>query len=265
MVQGRNFYLVAARDHSSRTTTRRASAASFHAVRGTKVVLVTVALALLLTGARCTGREFDDALKAAQKVENAGSVKELEDGGRKLRDLDRASLSASQAQQRQQVLSALDRQLDARIGSELAHATAAADQQIPALAAQTAASAPVSNPRSDFLADLRAETADQIKAAACDTLLNAVAPDQTPDPDHEGAEKCPAAAIRHLSVKWRLPVQLQAVLAWAEWTQGVVKDGKQVQAAVEADPQAYLPYFTRPQVVRGTVAYTKYCYARPGR
>ncbi|GAA1838767.1 hypothetical protein GCM10009714_20880 [Microlunatus capsulatus] len=227
------------------------------------VLLPCVALMILLTAAGCPAGALDEALKAAKAVERSSSTREVDDGSRALRDLNPAKLDPAQRQVRQQQLAVVDGVLERAAGAEVQSGAAAADLQIPTLADETAALVTPPDSRPDFLADVRAETREQIKSAACDTLLNAAAPEQTPDPSGEGAAKYATQAIEHLQVTWALPGSLQQVHGWARWTQGVVEDAQQVQAAVEANPQTYVNYATKPPVLRGTIAYARYCYARP--
>ena len=118
---------------------------------------------------------------------------------------------------------------------------------------------------SNFIRDLKEETQKAIKSAACDQIIEALSPDQEGQPSpsqampHDYAEK----AIANLAAKNWEPGSVRRIVEWIEWNQKVIKDGQQVANAVEANPEVYIWYLSKPPVRRGVIAWTKYCYARP--
>lgn len=107
-------------------------------------------------------------------------------------------------------------------------------------------------------------TKELIVDAACQVVLDQIAPDQQPEEPGKGsAWTDPAmAAAEKLRARGKLSLAADA-MAWVDYGQSVLEDGAQVADAVLADPDPYIRLGTRPPVARAIVVYARMCYAPP--
>lgn len=119
--------------------------------------------------------------------------------------------------------------------------------------------------KTDFLTDLKEVTEEVIEEEGCGLILDTIAPSQRPaeagkDADSQGGPI--DSAFKKLSARW-LPSSLNTAVAWAEYGESVAKDAEQFAEAVAADPEAYIPFISRPQVLRTAGVYARACYSTP--
>jgi hypothetical protein len=234
------------------------------AVRAARLAALTLVLLLTLTAAGYPSASFRDAVWAARRAaQSSHTVKDIMAGGKALQEVNPSSLSSSQQALRQRWLTTLDQNLEQILVAAALQRAANADRQAAQLAPVTAESALRQKVYQSFLDSLKEQTREAIKSAACDQILNALAPDQRTqaNPSWSGAHIYAADASGILAKSWA-PASVRQAVDWSEWSQKVVKDGQQVARAVEANPGDYV-YLGRPPVQRGVIAYTKYCYSLP--
>lgn len=181
-----------------------------------------------------------------------------------------ADIPVSELTSEQQTLrNSLFRDSDAFLGrlttSELDASITSARIEVASQAEVILASHALPGTKSEFLADLKEVTEEVIEEEGCQLILDAVVPSQRPlEPGKDAeSEGDPAtSAFKKLSARW-LPSSFSRAVAWVEYGESVAKDAQQFADAVAADPDAYVPFISRPEVQRAAAAYARACYATP--
>lgn len=195
----------------------------------------------------------------------------LEEGISRLRGLPSETLSSDEAATWHGLSSQFDSSFTVVLERAAQEAAQRADSQAADLSQQVETSSLLEGVGDTFLTEFVAETKKQIKSAACDTILNALAPEQRskarPQSSDGGAgtsaRDYAGAALDALRSRYST-ASLKRVVDWVTWFQKVLTDGQQVSGAVEANPSAYVMFANQPAVQRGVYAYIKFCYAPPG-
>ena len=261
-------------------------------MRARSPLRAVIAVCLLLALGACRPVVVETTAEAAQRLaqaekraraaveswEQLGSVKmSLDD----LNGIPREDLSIQDAERRTALIRQLGRRLDegtlrlATLDADTASRNANA--MVSQLSAQTLDRLSPNLEPDGLGSAIVKMTEDALKGAACDAVLQDLAPDQrpaiggtAPEP-YSLAKDFPVKAAEELAKDWQAftvgdllyNARGAFLLKWSNWFGSDIEDGDQVASAIAADPGAYIQLALRPPVQRTALAYARFCYATP--
>jgi hypothetical protein len=240
-----------------------------HRGRATSTAAVVTALILLLTAAGCpkaTVPQARSALEGFEQLVQQGdtSLDDLLRQRRALEEIPTAQFSEADLTVRSRLLAQSDDLLADTVALDVDGMVRTQLGQLEAQAADIAETATIGTDDPTFVQDFTAVTKDVVVGAACDEILDVIAPDQTPDEPGEGSDWDDAAqeAYDKLLARWNGPTFVNLV-DWAYYSQSVAEDGEQLAENLVADPTEYVQFASAPPVQRALVVYLRTCYSPP--